>query len=230
MNGRPSMAQRRLLALACAVCVGCTQQPKPGEVQDEARKAGRVAASFPHADEDYFRDMDRGAALTPEEIKGRNMWLVWSGGNDRLWNAMTDYTFGAFDMLKIVSSHPSLGYSRDNRWNYFGIINEPCFDKPNGPDKTRRGLWLDVRRADCPADPFENEAKYPGVAIGARGKPLGDGTSLPVGSYYGYATGILGLRLFPNPDFDDKAAQGLGPAAVLHRSGVLQPQGPDPAV
>jgi hypothetical protein len=45
------------------------------------------------------------------------------------------------------------------------------------------------------------------VEIGARGKSLGDGTTLPVGSYYGYATGIMGLRLFPNPDFDARAAQ-----------------------
>src|SRR5690606_20337845 len=46
---------------------------------------------------------------------------------------------------------------------------------------------------------FENEEKYPGVKIGARGK------TIPVGSYYGYATGIVGLRLFPNPDFDETA-------------------------
>jgi hypothetical protein len=63
-------------------------------------------------------------------------------------------------------------------------------------------LWLDKRRApDCPSDPFENEMKYPGVAIGARGK------TVPVGSFYGYATGIVGLRLFPNPDFDEEAAK-----------------------
>jgi hypothetical protein len=28
-----------------------------------------------------------------------------------------------------------------------------------------------------------------------------------VGSFYGYATGIVGLRLFPNPDFDEKAKE-----------------------
>jgi hypothetical protein len=204
------MAAMRFLVpafLAGLVCAGCTQQPKPGEVLDEARQVGRAVSSFPHAGEDYFHDMDGGVILTPDEIKGRNMWLVWTGGNDRLWNKMTDYTFGAFDLLKIVSSHPSLGYSRTNRWSYFGIVSEPCFDNPAGPDKSRFGLWLDVRRRDCPADPFENEAKYPGVAVGARGKPLGDGTTLPVGSYYGYATGIVGLRLFPNPAFDEKAAK-----------------------
>ncbi|HEY1229452.1 MAG TPA: hypothetical protein VGF26_19265, partial [Ramlibacter sp.] len=178
-----------------------------GKVLDEARLAGRTAASFAHADEDYFKDMDGGVALTPDEVRGRNMWLVWSGGNDRFWTKMTDYTFGAFDLLKIVSSHPSLGYSRVNRWNYFGLVNEPCFDKAAGPSKERRGLWVDVRNTGCGPDPFENEQKYPGVAIGSRGKPLGDGTTQPLGSYYGYGTGIAGLRLFPNPDFDEKAAK-----------------------
>ncbi len=80
-------------------------------------------------------------------------------------------------------------------------MNEPCFEKPTGPDPNRYGLWLDKRSADCPPDPFENEAKYPGVKLGARGK------NLPAGSFYGYGTGIVGLRLFPNPEFDEAAAK-----------------------
>jgi hypothetical protein len=199
-----------LVGLGAAGC-SAHKQPEPGKVLDEARQAGRDGASFPQATEDYFHDMDGGLALTPEEIKGRNMWLVWSGGNDYFWNRMSDYTFGAFDLLKSISSHPSLGYSRDDRWSRFGMVNEPCFEKPTGPDKDRRGLWLDVRSKDCPPDPFENESKYPGVRIGSRGKPLGDGSTQPVGSFYGYATGIVGLRLFPNPDFDAKAAKAWDP-------------------
>ena len=193
------------LALLCLGLAACHPEPKSGTVPDEARAAGRTAASFAHADEDYFHDMDGGIALSPEEIKGRNMWLVWTGGNDRFWNEMTQYTFGAFDLLKAISSHPSLGYSRANRWTELGLVNEPCFQNPTGPDAARHGLWLDVRDKDCAADPFEDEKKYPGVAIGARGK------TVPVGSYYGYATGIMGLRLFPNPDFDEKAAKAWDP-------------------
>ena len=34
---------------------------------------------------------------------------------------------------------------------------------------------------------------------------------MPVGSYYGYATGIVGLRLFPNPDFDETAQKKWDP-------------------
>lgn len=211
MVAHGSSLKHVLGTLALLALVACSHQPEPESVLDEAKLAGRDAASFPQASEDYFHDMDNGVTLSPEEIKGRNMWLVWSGGNDRFWNQMTDYTFGAFDLLKIISSHPSLGYSRDNRWQWFGLVNEPCFEHASGPDPTRFGLWLDVRGKDCSADPFENEAKYPGVMIGARGKDLGNGTKLPVGSYYGWATGIAGLRLFPNPDFDAKAAKAWDP-------------------
>ncbi|HVJ44216.1 MAG TPA: hypothetical protein VM639_22120 [Dongiaceae bacterium] len=199
-----------LVTFGCLLATCSDTTPKSGTVLDEALFAKRDAASFPMADEDYFHDMDGGVGLTPEEIKGRNMWIVWSGGNDRFWDSMTGYTYGAFDLLKIVTSHPgqnALGkeINRDTRWNYLGLVNEPCFDRATAPDPQRFNLWLDARRQDCASDPFENEQKYPGVAIGARGKTFADGKKLPVGSYYGYATGIVGLRLFPNPAFDEAA-------------------------
>jgi hypothetical protein len=173
----------------------------PGKVVDEARHVNRTASSFPAADEDFFSKMDGGISLEPQEIQGRNTWIIWTGGNDRLWDHISNVSFGTLDFLKTLSSHPSLNFSRDTRWHYLGLVNEPCFEKATGPDPSRYGLWLDKRRPDCPSDPFENETKYPGVAIGARGK------TVPVGSFYGYATGIVGLRLFPNPDFDEEAAK-----------------------
>ncbi|MXS79898.1 hypothetical protein SAMN05216317_101190 [Nitrosomonas eutropha] len=203
-----------------------------GTVLDEAQCVNRSAESFPGADEDYFKDMDYGISQIPDKVvaalepfvpgisrnpdqavqsivKGRNNWIVWTGGNDKFWDYMNAKSFGSFDLLKVLSNHPGLvkkpGYSRDNRWNWFGLVNEPCFMKNTDAQgkligrEDRFGLYLDVRDSNCPADPFENEEKYPGVKIGARGK------TVPVGSYYGYATGIVGLRLFPNPDFDEAA-------------------------
>ena len=161
--------------------------------------AGRTPASLLAADEDYFHDMDGGIPLTPDEIKGRNTWIAWTGGDDAFWDRVTLYTFGNFDLLKTLSSYPGLKFSRDNRWSYLGLVNEPCFTKATAPNPQRFGLWLDARDPACAPDPLENEKKYPGVAIGARGK------NLPVGSEYGYATGIVGLRLFPNPAFDAAA-------------------------
>ena len=89
--GRPS--SRCLLYLAGVSLVllcSCSKQPKSGEVQDEALRAGRAPSTFPAADEDYFHDMDGGLTFTGDEIKGRNMWIVWTGGNDRLWEEMTE--------------------------------------------------------------------------------------------------------------------------------------------
>jgi hypothetical protein len=187
------------------------RNPRIGHVKDEAQLAGLTADYFRAADEqDYLRDMDRGpngpVTLSPDEAKGRNTWVMWTAGNDRLWDTMTGASAGALDFLKTLSSYPGLKASRDNRWRYLGLINEPCFVKATGPDPKRFGLWLDQRRPDCPPDPFENEQKYPGVKYGARGK------NIPAGSYYGYATGIVGLRLFPNPDFDEVAQKNWDPA------------------
>ena len=227
---RISIALIGLLALLFFGCSGnkldvvskhkACDQRGAGKVLDEAKCVGRTVDSFTAADEDYYRDMDYGLTKDPEAVAkalapyapgispedavnaaviGRNNWIVWTAGNDRLWETIVHESRGNLDFLKTLSSHPSLKFSRSNRWNYLGLVNEPCFDKATTPNKDRYGLWLDVRKKDCPKDPFENEQKYPGVKIGARGK------NIPAGSFYGYATGIVGLRLFPNPKFDEQA-------------------------
>ena len=200
-------------ALVAAGAFGCgLGQPKPGTVQDEAMRAGVTPEQLVRPTDDYFRDMDynlvdgKRPTFTQPEIEGRNMWMVWTGGADRFWDTLTVNSIGSFDLLKTISSHPdppdpayAVGYGRHNRWRYLGLVNEPCFKKATGPDPNRFGLWLDVRDPACPPDPFANAERYPGIRIGARGR------TVAVGSYYGEPTGIVGLRLFPNPDFDEKA-------------------------
>jgi hypothetical protein len=227
-----------LLLLTLVVTHGGVAQSGSDLPKDEALAANRLADSFPAADEDYFRDMDQDRngplTLTPAEIKGRNTWIVWTGGNDRFWDLIGATSFGSLDFLKTLSSYdpdrdPNVKpehkaeikkryrSSRDNRWVYLGLVNEPCFTKATGPDPKRFGLWLDTRDPSCPADPFENEAKYKGVEIRGRGKTTwrdkttDQAVTLPVGSFYGYASGIVGLRLFPNPAFDEAAAKQWDP-------------------
>jgi hypothetical protein len=201
-----SVSFRSSTVPCCAIILVATllsacgsRDERPGRVLDEAMRATRTAASFPAADEDYFRDMDGGVSLTREEVMGRNMWNVWTGGNDRFWDTISGNSLGTLDLLKTLSSHPTIPYSRDNRFRHLGLVNEPCFRKATAPDPDRYGLWLDLRDPDCPPDPFANAEKYPGVTIGARGR------TMPIGSYYGEPTGVVGLRLFPNPDFDEEA-------------------------
>jgi hypothetical protein len=106
--------------------------PKSGEVLDEAARAGLTPDNFPPAGRDndyarkynvpadYFAAMDNGVELTDDEVKGRDMWLVWTGGDDRFWDALIKNAFGTFDLLKTISSAPGLPFSRDNRWTYLG--------------------------------------------------------------------------------------------------------------
>ncbi|EJU11487.1 hypothetical protein LH128_18614, partial [Sphingomonas sp. LH128] len=186
------IARGILLSGSLAALAACHGGPK-----DEAQKVGVRDDTLVQADEDYFHEMDDGVTLTPDEVKGRNMWLVWSGGNDRFWDTMSKPTLGGFDLLKIVAPPPGSPNARPTRWKVMGLVNEPCFSAPTNPDGY--GLWRDTRDPGCAPDPFANEKKYPGIRIGARG------TTVPVGSYFGEPSGILGLRLFPNPDFDEKA-------------------------
>ena len=53
-------------------------------------------------------------------------------------------------------------YSRDNRWNYFGLVNEPCFQKATGPNPERFGLWLDTRASGCAARPLRKREEVSG--------------------------------------------------------------------
>jgi hypothetical protein len=223
--------RKRYIALAVLVVVVAWLMfsgPRPGHVTDEAMQAGVTAGALNPVKQidlahDFFKDMDRGVALqNASEVNGRNMWLLWTGGNDRFWDLSATLSFGNVDLLKSISSYdpdkdPNVDSAtraqlktayharRDNRWDYLGAVNEPCYLQAQGPDRDRFGLWLDRRESNCPPDPFEDEKKYPGVRIGARGK------NLPVGSYYGWGTGVLGLRLFPNPAFDEKAAKKWDP-------------------
>ena len=48
--------------------------------------------------------------------------------------------------------------SRDVRWRYYGLVNEPCFEKAKGPDEY--GLWLDKRvPASADARPIHSRTK-----------------------------------------------------------------------
>src|SRR5215470_8564737 len=130
--------------LFCTIILAsCGERPKPGSVVDEAMKAGLSAKDLPGSDDDYLRAMDRGLDeeaihkalpfLSKEEAwkaynRGRNNWVVWTAGNDALWDYLANNAFGAFDLLKIVSSHPAIrycgnknsiyGYGKGGKGNY----------------------------------------------------------------------------------------------------------------
>ena len=90
-------------------------------------------------------------------------------------------------------------YAATTGWSYLGLVNEPCFKKATGPDPEPLRPVARRARSRVPARSVRERDEVPGVQIGARGK------TVPVGSYYGEPTGVVGLRLFPNPAFDEEA-------------------------
>jgi hypothetical protein len=159
---------------------------------DEAKLAGKHPEDFPIAEYDYFHDMDKigdpnnSQPVTPkqlqlelDEIKGRNTWLMWCGGNERLWDWLAQHSYGFLDFLKIVGS-PSTEVARDKRAKRFkelGLINEPgC--QPTEQADSYSGLFLEQ------PDPKSHQ---------------------PREDVYGRSSGVVGLRLFKNPAFTDDA-------------------------
>jgi mono/diheme cytochrome c family protein len=110
---------------------------------------------------------------TPNEILGRNTWMLWCGGNEGFWDWLARRGYGFTDLLKVVDSR-----NRSQRFADAGLINEPGMKRALKPDEN--GIWLDV-----PVDDFQRKEK----------------AKVPRG-IYGRSTGVIGLRLFPNPDFE----------------------------
>src|SRR5829696_6436893 len=75
------------------------KSPTPQDLVEAAK------TYYPPATADYFRDTDMVAApdgkgleelkLTPDEIKGRNAWVLWAGGNEAFWDWLARYSYGS---------------------------------------------------------------------------------------------------------------------------------------
>jgi hypothetical protein len=143
---------------------------------DEARAQGKKPSDFPEIQADIFKPMDGGIELGPDEIKGRNTWILWTAGNEAFWDYFASHSFGTVDLLKVLDSR-----RRPTRFKSLGLVNEPGTRAAATPDEY--GLWLDQR-----IEPDGVDAKI-----------------------YGKSSGIVGLRLFPNPRFDEGAKKRWDP-------------------
>ena len=131
---------------------------------------------YKYVDFDPFPGMNvqgRTVTLTQQEINGRVIWNLWSGDNAGFWNWLSQYGFGTSDLLKLVAS------PRDQRFQTYGVVNQPGFKTPDRPDAY--GLYID--------SPREPGSKY----------DIDGRIDLAT---YGMSSGVMGLRLFKNPNFD----------------------------
>lgn len=138
---------------------------------------GRTTNDFPELADDVFKKMDGGVQLSPEEVKGRNTWNLWCGGTENFWDRMTQEGHGLFDLIKTIDSR-----KRGSRFKDMGLINQPGYKQATKPDK--HGLWIDEPVSAETAEPSSIDPKV-----------------------FGRASGVMGFRIFDNPDFKGDAVK-----------------------
>ena len=139
-------------------------------VPDDAKAAGKTPADFPQTNSRAFDAMDGAIVLTDDETRGRDTWLLWTAGDQVLWDYLAQHGLGTADLLKTIDSR-----HRPTRFKDMGLVNQPGMAQATQPDEY--GLWLDTGAQEDGVDPV----------------------------VYGRPTGIVGLRLYPNPKFDAAA-------------------------
>lgn len=159
-----------LAALGLALALYIAFFGSGSAVPDDAKASGKTVADFPQTASHVFDAMDGGLPLTEDERKGRNTWLLWTAGDQVLWDTIAQRGFGTADLLKTIDSR-----RRSSRFRDLGLINQPGFTQSSQPDQY--GVWLDTGAQEDDVDP----------------------------AVYGRPSGVVGLRVYPNPKFDEGA-------------------------
>ena len=189
MNGIFYSVRVGILLSLCVVCnLGCRGRVPLDEPAASGVRVSDEAAEerFPMATLDYFAGMDgtkdplatnhlERLTLSADEIKGRNAWMMWTGGNEAFWDWLARYGYGTIDLLQVIDSD-----IRPDRFARAGLISEPGM-RPPTKEETERTHGV---RYDRPIDPS---------------------VPRPDPNVYGYSSGIVGLRLYPNPGFKGSA-------------------------
>lgn len=151
-----------------------------------------------------------------DAIRGRNTWILWGEGNETYWGWFQQYGYGIADFLVLLDSR-----KRSQRFRDIGVMNQPGMKEQR--QKNILGLYLDQADGDKillrqPANDVDaatqklalRPAQPPGhpTALFTPGDPAlyeAAMKSLPQDgvdpTIYGYPSGVVGLRLMPNPDF-----------------------------
>jgi hypothetical protein len=167
-------------------------------------------------------DLDGDGKISDEErnaIRGQNTWILWGEGNETFWGWLQERGYGLIDFLILLDSR-----QRERRFRDAGLINQPGMTKQADPAKRILGLYLDQADGDKIA-----LKSPPGGDFDENGKPILGPPQAPPGhpkyifkpgdqalydsviaqlpkdgvdyDIYGYPSGVVGLRLIPNPNF-----------------------------
>jgi hypothetical protein len=148
-------------------------------------------------------------------IRGQNTWVLWGEGNEAFWGWIQEKGYGLIDLMVMLDSR-----ERATRFRTTGMMNQPGMK--SNPQRLL-GLYLDVADGDAilmqqpDTDIDASTGELAQRPVPPPGHPTqlfepGDAAlyekvlaQLPYDgldpAIYGYPSGVVGLRLMPNPDF-----------------------------
>jgi hypothetical protein len=184
-----------LASLLVLLTLGCPKRPEkpaPG-----TPRYAPTPANWKETEVDVFPGMD-GITLDPskpdqkEMLRGRIVWNIWVGDSGLMWDFLARNGVGTADLIKTIDSR-----LRPMRFQQIGLINQPGFMSAPKPDQY--GLFIDVPRDGDPDGQIDTKIDY---------------------ATYGRSSGVVGLRLSDNPNFDAAAKaewmKHVGPDGVNH--------------
>jgi hypothetical protein len=133
-----------------------------------------------------------------QAVFGRNTWLLWCAGDEHFWDWLATSGYGVLDFLQAIDSR-----RRESRLHDLGLINQPGLKRNDKPGPW--GLYIDSVESKIGVD--GTYSPPPGPNYDADAQPYKDpqGRALQTDGVnplvYGYPSGVIGLRLFPNPAF-----------------------------
>jgi hypothetical protein len=152
-----------------------------------------------------------------QAVFGRNTWMLWCGGDEDFWDWLAQRGYGVLDFLQAIDSR-----RRATRLHDLGLINQPGLKRTTMPGPW--GLYIDTVESKIGVEGNYSPAfgsRYDSQAEAYKdpqGRTLKSDGVDPV--VYGYPSGVIGLRLFPNPNFfigpDAKSAQARWNAEAFY--------------
>lgn len=186
---RPGVLIGVLLALV-VIGLSCKPNEPAGGGTETTGPTPYTKAAIPkdwiETEVDVFAGMD-GVSLPPNTnhdpnnpLRGRIVWNLWIGDSWKMWDYLAQNGFGTADLIKTIDSR-----RHGTRFAEIGIINQPGFMESKQPDQY--GLYIDA------ANPSD---------------PAGANFDKQVDTHtYGRSTGVVGLRMYDNPEFTGAAKQ-----------------------
>ncbi len=152
-----------------------------------------------------------------QAVFGRNTWMLWCAGDEDFWDWLAQRGYGVIDVLRAIDSR-----QRGSRLRDLGVINQPGLKGTKRPGPW--GLYIDTVEdkigveGNYSPDFAPNYDSQAEAYKDPQGRTLkSDGVNPLV---YGYPSGVIGIRLFPNPNFfngpDAKNAQARWNAEAFY--------------